>query len=291
MTINSAQDNSQSGAVGADTPVEAAPAERKPGRLRVARPRDPLVLKAEADDYEAKAAAAEMEQAQRRVAESQARAEAARKAAEQSRLKVEKARAESKAQEEAATAKRAAGAGDEQPTSAERDKALGTVRPVADDEPRPVAVAKRTTDKFLGSLGLLVLRLVLAGVVGVFGYQVLINRPPIEQGLTRLGTPDSVNVWLAIGLGVVLLAAALLLVLGWGTRIAATVLTVIGVVFLAFYRFGAFNPILENQWGIYGDRELLATAAGFLLITTGAGGWAIDHGIRRGRARRKAQRL
>lgn len=266
----------------------------RPGRLRIARPRDPLLLRAEAEEAEAAAAEEEMAEARRRVAEAEERAEAARLAAAESRAEVERAKAaeaEAVVVEDDADKTRVEVLDDEEADRLARDRALGKVA-VVEDEPEAVVVnPKRTTDKFWGSLGLFLLRIFMAALVGLWGYQCLVYREQVETALGKIGLQVGAQNALAIGLGVVLMVMSVLLLLGCGTRIVAGILAIMGGVFLAFFRFGPFNPIMEGQWGFYGDYELLITLVAFLFVCTGGGGWSVDHGIRRGRERKRAEAI
>lgn len=171
---------------------------------------------------------------------------------------------------------------------AERDRRLGTVH--ADEQAEPVVpatVPKPTTDKFMGSVGLFVLRLVTAALVGVFGFQVLTQRQPVIDTITRIGIPQaSLAAWALAGL--LLLVAAMILA-GFGTRVAGFILAALGVASLVFVKWGAFNPFREGQPGFSGDVDLLLAGVGWTLLFIGAGGWSLDAGVRRSRARKKLE--
>lgn len=267
----------------------AAESTRAPGRLRIARPRDPLQLRAEAEEAEALAAEQEIAEARRRVAEAEERAEAARLAAEESRAEAERRRAA--AVESPATPDEVVVETDADELA--RDRALGRVAVVDETPEQVVAVApvKRTTDKFWASLGLFLLRVLMAGLVGLWGFQALIYSEEVETALAKIGLQVGATNALAITMGVGLIVMAALLLLGCGTRIVAAILTAMLIVFLAFFRFGPFNPILEGQWGFYGDYELLLTVVSFLFVCMGGGGWSVDHGIRRGRERKRLENV
>lgn len=171
---------------------------------------------------------------------------------------------------------------------ADRDKLLGTVH--QEQEPEVVIVEKvqkKVTDKFFGSLGLLLLRLAMAALLAVLGWQVLVDQGGYTEGLIGAGVPANVAGWLALAAGIGMLLTCVLLIIGWGTRLFGLLITVAGVAVLAFFRFGPFNPILEGHSGFYGDRDLLLTVCAFLLVTLGAGGWSVDAAYRRSRDKRK----
>ncbi len=160
----------------------------------------------------------------------------------------------------------------------------------ADEQAEPVVpatVPKPTTDKFMGSVGLFVLRLVTAALVGVFGFQVLTQRQPVIDTITRIGIPQaSLAAWALAGL--LLLVAAMILA-GFGTRVAGFILAALGVASLVFVKWGAFNPFREGQPGFSGDVDLLLAGVGWTLLFIGAGGWSLDAGVRRSRARKKLE--
>lgn len=267
---------------------------KRPGRLRIARPRDPLLLRAEAEEAEAAAAEQEMAEARRRVAEAEERAEAARVAAAESRAEVERlkaAEAETIVEDDDLDATRVEVIDEAESDQLARDRALGKVAVVEDEPEVVVANPKRTTDKFWASLGLFLLRIFMAGLTGLWGYQCLVYREQVETALGKIGLQVGAQNALAITLGIVLMVMSVLLLLGCGTRIVAGILAIMGGVFLAFFRFGPFNPIMENQWGFYGDYELLITLVAFLFVCMGGGGWSVDYGIRRGRERKRAEAL
>ncbi|SER76707.1 Uncharacterized membrane protein YphA, DoxX/SURF4 family [Propionibacterium cyclohexanicum] len=169
---------------------------------------------------------------------------------------------------------------------AERDRRLGTVHP---EEQQADVVAptipKPTTDRFAGSVGLFVLRLVTAALVGVYGFQALTQRQPVIDTVARIGVPQANLVsWGFAGL---LLLVALMVLFGFGTRVAGFVMAALAVVSLVFVKWGAFNPFRAGQAGFSGDIDLLLVGIGWALLFVGAGGWSLDAGMRRSRAKSK----
>lgn len=256
-------------------------------------PRDPRLLAAEQAEHEARAAAEQAEEMKRALEEAQARALAAKAAAEKSKVELEAAREEAKAKakaaalqvrmeqqeiDEAAAAALAA-------QRAARASHLGTVTPVADPaEAQTVVVTKRSTDAFAGSLGLFLVRVVLAVWAGALGWQGLVNRSAVVEMMSTVGLPADLSgygVW-AVGGG--LIVTAVFLLFGIATRIFATIMTVGLAIFLVFFRFGAFSPFIEGTFGFYGDRELFAALLSVLLVLIGAGGWSVDARIRKRKA-------
>jgi uncharacterized membrane protein YphA (DoxX/SURF4 family) len=163
---------------------------------------------------------------------------------------------------------------------------LGTVRNTQPDELPPAKPAKPANDRFLGSVGLLLLRLVSALVVGVYGFQLLVDRQPVIRDLQLWNVPAA-DVWSWV-VAAVLLVLSVTLLFGFLTRASGFVLALLAILTLVFLRWGAFNPFQEGQLGFTGQLELLLAGIGLLLVFLGSGGWAIDGGIRASK-RRKAE--
>ena len=174
---------------------------------------------------------------------------------------------------------------------AERDRRLGTVAaaeaPAAAEASAAAAPAKRTTDRFAGSLGLVLLRIVAAAVVGVLGFQIVTETGPVTDALQSIGVPQADMV--AMGVGILALVLAAMILFGLGTRIAAVLLAALAVATLVLFRWGHFNPFVAGRAGFSGDLEFLLAGIGLCLLFVGAGGWSVDAGLRRSRARRKAR--
>jgi putative oxidoreductase len=169
-----------------------------------------------------------------------------------------------------------------------RATALAATAPVPLAAPEPVIVHKRTNDKFWGSVGLFLLRLVLAAILAVRGLNILTDIPAAQAQFAQTVIPyPSI---MAIVTGVAALLIALSLVLGLLTRLAGLGVALIGAGALVFVEWGNWSPFLPNRPGFLGDYELLLAAVGILLLCIGAGGWSLDRSIRSGRARNKAER-
>ena len=165
---------------------------------------------------------------------------------------------------------------------AARDRALGTIR--SEPQPQPVAVATatvRTTDKFFASLGLFLLRLVTAAVIGTHGAQKLLDIPATQTFFENVGLPYA-N-YLAWGVGAAEVLAAVALVFGFLTRVAGAGIAAIAISALTLVKWGFVSPFVQGQAGFTGELELLLAGVGVLLLLLGGGGWGIDSGIRRGR--------
>ncbi|MDO5066048.1 MAG: DoxX family membrane protein [Propionibacteriaceae bacterium] len=172
---------------------------------------------------------------------------------------------------------------------AARNERLGVVETSGLDEVRvPQAAPKRVTDKFLPSLGLLFLRLVVAAILGVIGYQMLTSPEATAERLATTALPQpELMTWV---LGFTFGGIALCLVIGMMVRVAGLLMLAASVASLALYRWGAFSPFVPGVEGFSGDRDLLLGAVGMLFIAVGGGGWGIDGAFRRARARARAER-
>lgn len=170
-----------------------------------------------------------------------------------------------------------------------RMRALSAPAPEPAAPPEPVIVLKRTTDKFVGSFGLMVLRLVTAAVVGIRGFQLLANRAVSEQQFSVSLLPEP-QIWVLVaGFGSLLVALAL--VLGLLTRAAGAGLMLIALGDLIFFQYGAgWSPFIEGMPGFLGEAQLLATAIGLVFLCVGGGGWSFDRSVRASRERGRVER-
>ena len=143
----------------------------------------------------------------------------------------------------------------------------------------PVRVEKRTNDKFLGSLGIFLLRLIVAGSFAIRGLGILTDLPSATKTFAATILPQP-ELW-AIITGASSLAIALALVLGLLTRVAGLGVTLIAGGALALVYWGSsFSPFVAGQPGFYGELELLLAGVGVLFLTIGAGGWSLDRSFR-----------
>lgn len=161
-------------------------------------------------------------------------------------------------------------------------QSVGTVGQPTAPQAQPVVVFRRTTDKFFGALGLFLLRLVLAAILGIRGINGLLSpqlaATPWEGNL--LPQPQLIGLALsAAGVGI-----AILLVFGMLTRLAGFGLATIAVSTLVFVKWGDFSPFLPGELGFVGELEVLLAASGLLLLFVGSGGWSVDYGFRRRRS-------
>lgn len=158
----------------------------------------------------------------------------------------------------------------------------------ASASPEPVAVpvaAKRTTDGFWASLGLFLLRLSLAAVFGIRGFQMLMD----PAGTQKLLSPTLLPMPGLLGpvTAVASLVIAVALVVGLATRYAAIGGAVVAVGSLVWVYWGAFAVFIPVQ-GFLGESSVVTAAACLLLAFVGAGGWSLDRSLRAARQRDKA---
>ncbi len=146
----------------------------------------------------------------------------------------------------------------------------------------PVTVVRRSTDRFAGSLGLFLLRLIVAAVFGVHGMNKLLNLPGTIAMLERTVIPAPSI--MAIVIGAAEVAVAIALVFGLLTRVAGLGAVLIAGGALAFVLWGPWSPFQPGQSGFTGELELLLVGAGLLFLLVGGGGWSVDHGFRARRA-------
>ncbi|MFT3876737.1 MAG: DoxX family protein [Propioniciclava sp.] len=149
----------------------------------------------------------------------------------------------------------------------------------------PVKVIQRSTDQFAGSLGLFLLRLVVAAIMGYHGVQKLLDIPGTATMLatTVLPAPDI----MAIVIGSAEVLAAIALLFGALTRVAGLGVALVTGGALGFVLWGPWSIFPAGQPGFLGELELLLAAAGLVFFFVGAGGWSVDRGFA---ARRAADR-
>ena len=165
---------------------------------------------------------------------------------------------------------------------AERDEVLGIRRKAVQDTTEETEVDarqtkdKRSTDKFIGSAGLFVLRVVAAGIIGLHGFAKALDLGAVQGMLAQTVIPEPMI--MAYVLTAAEVAIALALLFGLLTRLAGLGLAAIGTGALVFVRWTT-NPFTGNQ--LAGELELLLAGVGVLFVCLGAGGWSIDRAFRR----------
>ncbi len=172
-----------------------------------------------------------------------------------------------------------------------REAALAAPAPQPLVAPEPVVIHKRTNDKFWGSLGLFLLRIVLAGIFAIRGLNILTDIPAAQAEFAKTVLafyPPGPQV-MAIVTGVASLLIALALLLGLLTRLAGLGIALIAGGALALVYWGPWSPFVQGQPGFLGEYQLLLAVVGLLLLFIGGGGWSLDRSFRAGRERNKRE--
>nr|WP_269452191.1 DoxX family protein [Tessaracoccus coleopterorum] len=128
-----------------------------------------------------------------------------------------------------------------------RDQRLGLVATSEANALRDPNPPRRPGVGGFGSFGLLLLRLVVAGMLGVASMQILtsINATADYLGQTLIPYPREV----AWGLGFGLAVMAVMLVLGLGVRAVGLLLALLAIGSLIFVRWGPF-PSSPRVWRV-----------------------------------------
>lgn len=170
-----------------------------------------------------------------------------------------------------------------------RDARLGIVSGTGEGGVRVVEKpVKRQADRGFGAFSLFLFRLVVAGIIGVLGYQVLTDIDGATEFLSTTVIPEPRLVAWILGFGFVALAA--LLVLGLGARLVGFLLFAVAVASLVTIRWGQFSIFQPGMEGFLGDRTLLTAVSGLVISAFGAGRASIDGAIHAARQKAKAAR-
>ncbi|MDR1236673.1 MAG: DoxX family protein [Propionibacteriaceae bacterium] len=154
--------------------------------------------------------------------------------------------------------------------------------------PAPV---KRTTDKFLPSLGLFLLRIVVAGILGIRAVQWLAATDKSTATLAHTIIPPEWHGLAVIIAGVAMLLIAFSLIVGLLTRVAGFGLAALVGCALALVEWGPYTIFQAQNWpGFLGELELLLAAIGIAILCVGAGGWSLDYSFRSRRVKAKQAR-
>lgn len=172
-----------------------------------------------------------------------------------------------------------------------RDRSLGKRRPQplaqVPVEP-PSTRLPRTTDRFPASLGLFLVRLAVAAVLGVRGAQQLMDIPGTIDVFTGTALPyPEIFAWVT-AVASVLIAVAL--VLGLLVRAAGLGTALVGIGALV-YVYWWRSPFEAGVYGFRGETELLLAVLGVFLLLVGGGAWGIDAAMRKSRLQRKAEKF
>lgn len=170
----------------------------------------------------------------------------------------------------------------------DRDRALGRVPRSQGPDPVAPTYVKPTTDRFPGSLGLFLLRLVTAAIMGIHGFQKLTDMNATTSFFNTLGLPYANYFAWATGIGEILAAIALLF--GIFTRLAGLGVAAIAIGALALVKWTTRDLLPAGQPGFVGELELLLAGVGLALFFLGAGRWSVDGSVRTSRKKAKLER-
>jgi|GEM_PF-6885851 len=136
------------------------------------------------------------------------------------------------------------------------------------------------------SLTLLVFRLIIAAILIIRATQQLLHftATKTEWAISIMPSPVLFT-WGQIIVGYVI---ALMLIVGFGARIAGILLLVVNVVVLSFITWGAVNPFASGVVGFRGEVEVLFVVCGLLLAGIGGGSFlSVDAAIHKARLETK----
>ncbi|MDN5725801.1 MAG: DoxX family membrane protein [Propionibacteriales bacterium] len=144
----------------------------------------------------------------------------------------------------------------------------------------------RTTDKFFGSIGLFVLRVITGVVMGIHGVQKLLNMDGTAQFFSQLeffGTPLPQPGLLAIITGAAEVLIGVSLIFGFLTRLSGLGVLIISLGALLMVKMTSLpTPFAAgSEPGFDGELELILAAVGLLFLLVGGGGWGLDRLFRR----------
>lgn len=164
-----------------------------------------------------------------------------------------------------------------------RDQRLGLVATSPANAVRDSVPAPRRGVGAFGSVGLLILRLVVAALLGIVAYQVLtqIDASAAYLAQQTLIPEPRLVAWIV---GFTLAGMAIFLIMGLAVRVVGLLMAVIGIAGLALLRWGAFSPFVAGQTGFVGDRDLLLVVIGILFFCIGGGKAGIDGALSAARA-------
>jgi uncharacterized membrane protein YphA (DoxX/SURF4 family) len=174
---------------------------------------------------------------------------------------------------------------------AARDRQLGKVIAAPDDADEPLVTPFKppTTYKGLPSLGFLLLRLVIAAVVGIRAWQHITHLSATRDMWAATVVPSpGIVAWTQIGLEI---AIAIMLVLGIGTRVAGLLLVILAIAQLALVQWGVVSPFQPGAADFIGVVDVLLAGAGILFATVGGGRISFDGAIHTSHLRRKNDKL
>jgi len=148
-----------------------------------------------------------------------------------------------------------------------------------DPEEAPPPKARHIIDRWDGALGLLVLRIVVAGIFAIRGLQKVQHLDVTRTQFAQIGIPYADT--MAFVVGVCEVAIAIALVFGIAMRIVGLGIAVIAIGALFYVKWRTNTVFTDGQPGFVGELELLLAAIGLMFAGVGGGGWTVDRRFRR----------
>ena len=146
------------------------------------------------------------------------------------------------------------------------------------EDERP-ARERHIIDRFDGALGLLILRIVVAGIFGIHGLQKAQNLDATRASFSQNGIPYADT--MAFVVGVCEVAIAIALIFGIAVRVVGVGIAVLMVGALAYVVWRSGSVFTAGREGFAGQLELLLAAVGLMFAGVGGGGWTVDRRFRR----------
>ena len=152
------------------------------------------------------------------------------------------------------------------------------------DGEEPPARSRHVVDRFDGAIGLFLLRLAVAAVLGAKGLQKAQDHESTEAML-RLAKVPSPEI-LGYAFGPVQIAIAVALVLGVAVRAAGVGIALSAIWALVTVNWTSGNPLfVADVPGFAGDFQLVLAGIGLMFLGVGGGGFGLDRRFRnRGKA-------
>jgi putative oxidoreductase len=138
---------------------------------------------------------------------------------------------------------------------------------------------RHVVDRFDGAFGLLILRVVTAGIFAIRGLQKLQSLDLTSQQFAQAGVPNAATMAIVVGACEVAIAVALLL--GVLVRLAGIGIAIITIGALVYVSWRTGQVFSAGQPGFSGELELLLAAVGLAFAGLGGGGWGVDRRFRR----------
>ena len=148
-----------------------------------------------------------------------------------------------------------------------------------DPEEAPPPKARHIIDRWDGALGLLVLRVVVAGIFAIRGLQKVQHLDVTQTQFAQVGIPYADT--MAFVVGVCEVAIAIALIFGIAMRIVGLGIAAIAIGALVYVKWRTNTVFIDGQPGFVGELEFLLAAVGLMFAGVGGGGWTVDKRFRR----------